>query len=505
MRPLYGESTCREEFTDDAALLACLWNLYQWETGRSTYPEPPNDLDRWKLILRLAEAKVSETSKADFHALLYAIIKNVQREPGLHLHRSLADPDVYEGLHKNQGSALSDFYKSAADMGLLVVGDTSLALLPALGAALGERDPRLTNIIRVYANEIVSLTPIARIVAQTVPLMGAALGQQLYDDELRSYQQDKRGLAQRMKPARDMQEQNSSYGAAALILPQKATRHGVVLVHGVLASPAELKDFAYRLAAQGHPVICVRLKGHGTVPEDLHDRSWQEWLSSVRRGYEIMSHIAGDVSLVGFATGASLALLLASEKPQGLASVVAVSAPLKFRARGLRYAPVLDFANTFSKWLHLPSGVKPFQRGQPEHPEFEHSNMPVHALAELHKVARALHQNLPLVSCPVMIIHGSNDPVVDPASALMIHERVGSLEKRVHLVTSDRHSILHENIGNTQEIIIACLAEVSAPITGQIPENAGRRMLRDWNLLRWAAPRLATHRTVVGQNPLDQS
>ena len=457
------------------------------------------------LILRLAEANVSEIPKTDFHAQLYAIIKSVQREPGLHLHRSLADPDLYEGLHKNQGSALVDFYKSADDMGLLAVGDTRLTLLPALSAALGERDPRLTNIIRVYANEIVSLTSIARIVAEAVALTGAALGQHLYDDELRSYQKDKRNAARRMKPAKDVQEQNSSYGAAALIMPQKATKHGVVLVHGVLASPVELKDFAYRLAGQGHPVICVRLKGHGTVPEDLHDRSWQEWLSSVRRGYEIMSHISRDVSLVGFATGASLALLLAAEKPQGLAMVVAVSAPLKFRARGLRYAPALDFANTFGKWLYLPNGIKPFQRGQPEHPEFEHSNMPVRALAELHKVVEALHQDLPQVSCPVMIIHGSDDPVVDPASAEMIHERVGSLEKRIHMVTSDRHGILHENIGNTQEIIIARLGEVSVPVVLEIPESAGRRMLRDWNLLRWAAPRLALHRTVDAQNPIDQS
>jgi pimeloyl-ACP methyl ester carboxylesterase len=157
----------------------------------------------------------------------------------------------------------------------------------------------------------------------------------------------------------------------------------------------------------------------------------------------------------------------------------------------------------FGKWLYLPHGIKPFQRGNPEHPEFEHSNMSVHALAEIYKVSQALHQKLPQVSCPVMIIHGSNDPVVDSASAMMIHERVGSLEKRIHLVASDRHGILHENIGNTQEVVIARLGEVTAPVTVQISGNAGRRMLRNWNLLRWAAPRLALHRAVDSQTSLD--
>ncbi len=48
----YGESNEREEFPDDASLLACLRQLYHWETGRGTVPGPPSELDRWKLILR---------------------------------------------------------------------------------------------------------------------------------------------------------------------------------------------------------------------------------------------------------------------------------------------------------------------------------------------------------------------------------------------------------------------------------------------------------------------
>jgi esterase/lipase len=457
------------------------------------------------LILRLAEAKVSEISTAEFHAKLYAIIKSVQKEPGLHLHRSLADPEAYEGLHRNQSSFLDDFYKSANGMRLLEIDGAQLKFLPALQADTGIRDPRLTNIIRVYANEIASLTKVTRLIAEAVPLTGVTLGQSLYDDELRGYQKDKRDIAQRMKASAGPQLQNGSYGAASLILPEKVTKHGVVLVHGVLASPVELRAFAQRLVMEGHPVLNVRLKGHGTAPEDLHDRNWPEWLSSVRRGFEIMAHISRDVSVVGFATGASLALLLAAEKPAGLAAVVAVSAPLKFRASGLRFASALNFANTIGKWLYLKDGIKPFQIGQPEHPEFEHEKMPVRALAELHEVAETLLQRLPLVSSPVMIIQASDDPVADPTSAAKIYELVGSPDKRIHIVTSDRHAILHENIGNTQGIIIARLAEVAAPAALMVPENAGRRRLRDWKLLRWVAPHFAFRGTVDAPSLIDQS
>ena len=457
------------------------------------------------LIMRLAATEVSKISRADFHARLYAIVKHVQKEPGLHLHRSVADPDVYGGLHDNHSNLLDDLYVSANETALLAVDDKRITLLPALTAQMNARDPRLTNMIRVYANEIASLTNVGRIIADSGPFSGVTLGLHLYDDELRSYQKDKIRTAQHLKAATTSPEVEYAYGSAALMMPPKASKQGVVLVHGVLASPAELKDFGRRLAAEGHPVLCVRLKGHGTVPEDLHDRSWQDWLACVRRGYEIMSHITQEVSLVGFASGASLALLLAAEKPKGLAAVVSVSAPLKFRSRDLRYVPTLGLVNSASKWLYMQNGIKPFKQGQPEHPEFEHSKMPIRALTELHKVAAALHQKLPHVSCPVTIIHGSNDPVADPGSASMIHERVASTDKQLYIVTSDRHGILHENIENTQEIIIARLAEFSNPLALQVLEEASQRTKMDWKFLRWIAPRMSIRRLLAAKNSFDQS
>ena len=89
---------------------------------------------------------------------------------------------------------------------------------------------------------------------------------------------------------------------------------GVVLVHGFLASPAELKAFGERLAALGHPVIGVRLSGHGTSPWDLRDRNWQSWLDSVWRGYRIMSHIAQRRDL----SDPRLVLEFARHLPEGL-------------------------------------------------------------------------------------------------------------------------------------------------------------------------------------------
>jgi esterase/lipase len=429
------------------------------------------------LIMRFAEANETEIKKSHFNAVLYAIIKRVQRVPGLHLHRSLHDPDVYDGIHSGQSRLLDDLFRNASDSGLVAIGESSYTLLPALRADIGDSDPRLVNMIRVYSNEIASLTSVSRIIQEAVPLVGAPLAQNLFDDQLRSYEKDKHAFAQQKRPSTVLHEDDKKYGNASLIVPQNATRPGVVLIHGFLSSPAELKDFGRKLADLGHPVLCVRLKGHGTTPWDLRERSWLDWQASVLRGYEIMSHISSEVLVVGFATGASLALLLAAENPRGIAAVVAVSAPLKFRVRGLRFAPTLDRLNTLSKWVYAQDGIKPFQLNEPEHPEFEYRNMPVRGLVELRKIADALHQKLPEIMCPVTVIQGSNDPIIDPASAKIIHERIGSLDKQLHIVESDRHAILHENIGGTQAIVVERLSKFVAskplqeqPLVGFFPQ-----------------------------------
>jgi esterase/lipase len=114
-------------------------------------------------------------------------------------------------------------------------------------------------------------------------------------------------------------------------------------------------------------------------------------------------------------------------------------------------------------------GIKPFQDSEPEHPDFEYRNMPVQALMELRKVAGLLEQRLPDVTCPVMIVHGSGDPMVDPASARIIDERLGSADKSLHIIQSDRHGVLHDNADGVQNLIISRLTEFVLPQVEAMP------------------------------------
>jgi esterase/lipase len=425
-----------------------------------------------QLTMRLLQAGETEIERSRFHALLYAIIKQVQQLPGVHLHRTLTDPEIYDGVRDGTSQPLLQFFEIAVASSLIETTASHYRLLPALRNGNGTRDPRLANSVRVYANEIAALDGVTKIVADAVPAEGAALAQLLFDDELRSFALCKEKFAAPRYAAINGQETAVKSGEPYFIVPEKPSRPGVVLVHGLLASPAEFKDLGQRLAALGHPVLGVRLKGHSTSPWDLRERSWQDWLASVRRGYEIMSHVTSDVLLVGFATGASLSLHLAASRPPGLVGVVSISAPLSFRPRSVAFATLIHGLNKLSEWAYVQDGVKPFLPRDPEHPDIDYRNMPARGLVELRRAADELNRCLPQVACPVTIIQGTDDPIVDPSSARLIHDRIGSKEKALHMIPSQRHGILHEDIAGTQELVLSLISTLATPLAQSSPPRA---------------------------------
>ncbi len=97
----------------------------------------------------------------------------------------------------------------------------------------------------------------------------------------------------------------------------------VLLVHGFSATPWEMRSLAEHLCARGYACLAVRLPGHGTTPEDLAKRRWEEWLACAADGYD---HLAGRFARVyaaGLSTGALLLLALARvrrPRPRGPAA-----------------------------------------------------------------------------------------------------------------------------------------------------------------------------------------
>ncbi|MCI0733590.1 MAG: alpha/beta fold hydrolase [Methylococcaceae bacterium] len=409
------------------------------------------------IIMLLLKRGDIEISRSLFHKALYLAVKSVQKIPSIHLHRSLLDPDVYRHLEEGNNKGLEQFLYMAESSELIEPLENSYRFLPKLVEEHDFDTIRMENLVAVYANEVAPLPFIRTIcenslneASQFDQVREAALH---FDDELMSWKWDKQIYSKPGFDELNQLETATEDSRPFFFLPKQNAGAGVILVHGLLASPAEVRSFGERLFEQGYVVIGVRLKGHGTSPKDLRERQWEDWYDSVLRAYSILQQYADQIHVVGFSTGGALALRLASDQPDSLTGVSAISVPIKFRDPKMMFVPLVHGTNKLVRWISSYEGVKPFLQNKPEHPTVNYQNIPIRGLYELRRLIAELETRLGDVHCPVLLIQANKDPTVDPKSADIILRKLGSPIKELLSIESDRHGILMENIGRTQESI----------------------------------------------------
>jgi esterase/lipase len=276
----------------------------------------------------------------------------------------------------------------------------------------------------------------------------AGLRAELGVDDLRlDHARDRRTHARPPRAIVDAREAPTADPSPFMLDPARARPLGVLLVHGFLASPAEMHPLAERLASERFTVLGVRLRGHGTSPWDLERRSFEEWLESLAEGYALLRERHARVAVVGFSTGATLALLHAAGAPPGLAGVVACAPPLRFRNPRMRAVPLVHGANRLLARLTAGPGPLSFRRNLPEHPDVNYRQMPLRGLHELRRLVATLEPRLGAVRCPTLVLQATDDPVIDRRGTEALFAALGSAEKSLVFVRSRRHGILRANVG----------------------------------------------------------
>lgn len=219
-------------------------------------------------------------------------------------------------------------------------------------------------------------------------------------------------------------------------------KRGVLFVHGYLAAPEEMKKMARYFYKKGYTVYGVRMRGHGTSPEDLAGRKWEEWYDSMNRGYIVMKNSVKHLAVVGFSTGSGIALLGGIRKGKHLDGVVSISAPIKLRKVKAKFAPVIFLWNRILSKLNIQRGRLEFLRHKPENPKVNYVRNPIYGVKQLEDLMGIVEKELPSLSQPLLILQASDDPVVDDESAKIIFEKAGSPRKSLIRIESKRHIIV---------------------------------------------------------------
>jgi len=213
-----------------------------------------------------------------------------------------------------------------------------------------------------------------------------------------------------------------------LLQPEGTPRGAVLLVHGFSASPWEMREMGETLAKAGYLSLGVRLPGHGTRPEDLLRRRYEEWLEKVMEGFRLLDGRSFPVFGVGMSTGA---LLLLAAEECSWDGLVLLSPYLRLQHR---LAPFTGLIRFFQRYQEVPIS--------PEYSAFYYRRRPVNGIYQLIRLTRKVRKCVGRVTAPVLVMSAEGDQTVSIDSARELFRAIGSSRKEFHLFGPDVPHIL---------------------------------------------------------------
>jgi esterase/lipase/1-acyl-sn-glycerol-3-phosphate acyltransferase len=389
---------------------------------------------------------------ADLCRRVFLLTNQLQETKILHLHRRLAG-DQLNLLTDDRHGIAADFILLALEKGNLKQGDGHyIRDRRSFSSAYRFHRARIDNPVDVMANAAVPLQELQRRARRIAWLPGFWVRRRVRDhllkEALKEFEVDYQSfhIPNESKP--------EEVGRPFLV-PGRSDAAGVVLCHGYMAAPLEVKGLADYLGRLGYWVYVPRLRGHGTSPEDLATRTYQDWVRSVDRGYAIISSICRRVVAGGFSMGGGLALDLAA-RVKGLAGVFAISAPMRLRDFNARFAPAVGAWNRLMDMAGRSGAKMEYVENRPENPHINYLRNPVAGVREIERLMDDLEPRLIGIEMPALIVQSINDPVVDPRGSEKIFKRLGGREKKYVIFSLNRHGIL---LGERADMVYQAVGE----------------------------------------------
>ena len=380
----------------------------------------------------------SRFSPYDLRRRVYATAEAVRKNADICLHRNLQADQLHLLVDDRYGRA-KDFLAVAAAKGIVRQEQEELIKDPSkFSSPYDFHRARIDNPVEVSANAVEPLKELQRIVRRNAWLpsfwlkrtISGELIRRAYHEFLQDYATH--FIEGESKPKQVGMPYMISGGSRDL---------GIVLIHGYMAAPLEVKELAAYLGRKGLWVYAPRVKGHGTAPEDLAETTYQQWVDSVDVGYAIMRNLCRRVVVGGFSNGAGLALDLAA-RTQGAAGVFAICPPMRLQDISTRLVPAVDVWNRLMKRVRLEEARMMFVDNHPEFPDTNYVRNPISGVRELERLMDTVEPRLADITAPALVIQAQGDPVVHPKGSARVFQALGS-EDKSHLVFNfNRHGIV---------------------------------------------------------------
>lgn len=274
-----------------------------------------------------------------------------------------------------------------------------------------------------------------------------------------------------------------------------ASRVGIVLVHGLTGTPAELTLVARRLHGYGFTVACPVLAGHCGTEAELRTTTWKDWAASVLDAVDQLAARSDAVFVGGLSAGAVLSLYAAHARPGRMRGLALYSTTLwwdgwtipklRFLLPLVLRLPYIGKRYRFEETP--PYGIKNealrrrivarMHSGDAAAAGF--TGTPGVSLRELWRLVDVIKSALPGIDTPALLLHSSHDDIASHSNARYVQERLKGPSRLVlmhdsyHIITVDqeRHKVADFTAAFARGLLSkAELRELDAHATKTLPD-----------------------------------
>lgn len=217
---------------------------------------------------------------------------------------------------------------------------------------------------------------------------------------------------------------------------------GILLVHGWTSTPYEVRRLGEYLNEAGYTVSGIQLSGHGTVPKDLEDVEWTDWVIDVKNGFNKLSETCDKVYIGGTSIGANLALNFAKENKE-VAGLIVMAAPykMKFEPIALMVAQTLvKMKKKYRKKFYPPT----FGLSTTITRLISYQSYPVKSVLEAFECVKEARKDLSTVTQPCFILQSTHDHIVSGHSLEKIYSEIGSEIKKKKYIEKAYHTFISD-------------------------------------------------------------
>lgn len=215
----------------------------------------------------------------------------------------------------------------------------------------------------------------------------------------------------------------------------------VLLIHGWTSTSYEVRRLGSYLNEQGFTVSAPLLRGHGTVPKDLENIQWIDWLSDIRKSYEELKKNHEKVYVGGTSIGSNLAILLAGEKPD-ISGLVLMATPYKIKLErtSMLFAKFMLLFGRYNKKFYPPTfGVSTTITRL-----ISYQSYPIVSALETFDLVKESRKKLGAIHQPCLLIQSLSDHVVAKNSIDEIYSRINSKVKERKYIKRAYHTFISD-------------------------------------------------------------